>query len=203
MYAVLHRKAKGRRSNAVDDRQARIMTELPHDGSIGGATGNGHLNERTLRRAKPDEAQILTELTFRSKRHWGYDDAFMLLYRDALTVTPEQIGDSPVYLLEAGGRICGYYALQHSDEQTVVLDGLFTEPDAMRSGVGAALWHHALETAAALGCSSMVLESDPHAEGFYVKMGASRIGEKPAPIPGQPERVLPKMRIDLSQRSSG
>ncbi|MDQ6933121.1 MAG: hypothetical protein M3160_08075 [Candidatus Eremiobacteraeota bacterium] len=30
-----------------------------------------------IRRAKPEEAEVLTQLAVRSKRSWGYDDAFM------------------------------------------------------------------------------------------------------------------------------
>jgi len=69
----------------------------------------------------------------------------------------------------------------------------------MRSGVGRALLEHALQTACALGYRFMDFESDPNAEGFYRKMGAVRIGERPTPISGQSERVLPKMRFELKE----
>jgi GNAT superfamily N-acetyltransferase len=155
------------------------------------------MNERTIRRARPDEARVLTDLTYRSKAHWGYDEAFMTQYRAALTISPDEVRDNPVYLLEQDERIGGYYVLQYPDAETAVLDSLFVNPDTIRSGVGRALWLHALETAAALGCRVMRFDSDPHAEGFYLKMGARRIGEKPAPQPGEPDRVLPVMEFEL------
>jgi GNAT superfamily N-acetyltransferase len=155
---------------------------------------------RTIRRATPDEAQVLTDLTRRSKAHWGYDAVFMAKHWDELAVTAEQIMDEHVYLLEANGRICGYYWLGYSCGDMITLENLFIDPDVMRSGVGTALWLHALEAAASLGYRVMQFDSDPHAEGFYLKMGARRIGEKPAPQPERPDRVLPFMEMELTRR---
>ena len=39
-----------------------------------------------IRAARSDEAVRLTQLAFDSKRHWGYDDAFMELCRSELVV---------------------------------------------------------------------------------------------------------------------
>jgi GNAT superfamily N-acetyltransferase len=156
--------------------------------------------ERTIRRAMPDEAQFLTDLTHRSKAHWGYDETFMTWFHEALTIKAEQIRDNPAYVLEVGGRICGYYLLQHPDGDRIVLDSLFIEPDAIGGGMGTALWNHAMETAASLGYHIVAFVSDDHAEGFYLKQGARRIGEHPSPSPGQPDRVLPIMEIELTRR---
>ena len=41
-----------------------------------------------LRPARPDEADLLTELCLRSKAVWGYDDAFMRACRAELTLSP-------------------------------------------------------------------------------------------------------------------
>jgi len=44
--------------------------------------------------------------------------------------------------------------------------------------------------------SALELSADPNAEGFYQRMGATRIGEVRSEIEGQ-ARVLPRMRIEL------
>ena len=31
----------------------------------------------SIREARPDEAELLSELAFRSKAHWGYDAEFL------------------------------------------------------------------------------------------------------------------------------
>jgi len=42
--------------------------------------------------------------------------------------------------------------------------------------------------------SELEISADPNAEGFYERMGATRIGEVRSEIEGQP-RVLPRMAL--------
>jgi GNAT superfamily N-acetyltransferase len=154
-------------------------------------------SNRIIRQALPAESAVLTDITFRSKGHWGYPPALMEEWRVILSVPPEWIQDNPTYVMEAKGRICGYYFLSHPEGDQIMLENLFVDPDFMGSGIGRALLEHALALAASLGYRTLIFESDPHAVDFYLKMGAIRFGEYPAPIPGEPDRVLPKMRIDL------
>ncbi|MBZ0288396.1 MAG: GNAT family N-acetyltransferase, partial [Anaerolineae bacterium] len=137
-----------------------------------------------------------------SKAYWGYDAAFMNDVRSEMVVRPEQIRADWVYVLEEAGQICGYYDLEKRDADVVWLESLFIEPDAMGKGVGRRLWDHAVQTARALGFRYMDFESDPNAEGFYLKMGAVRVSARPKPISGQPDRVLPRMRMELRAVSS-
>jgi GNAT superfamily N-acetyltransferase len=58
------------------------------------------------------------------------------------------------------------------------LEDLWVDPVAIGSGVGRRLFDHAVVTAAGLGLTSLLIESDPNAEGFYLAMGAERIGER-------------------------
>ena len=62
------------------------------------------------------------------------------------------------------------------------LDALFVEPAAMGQGVGRCLWRHAVATATKLGCSEMVWQSDPQAEGFYLTMGSRRAGDSESTV---------------------
>jgi GNAT superfamily N-acetyltransferase len=147
-----------------------------------------------IRPARPDEAAHLSDLAFRSKGYWPYDAAFLEACRAELTLTPEYIDTHPVYLCETEGRIVGFYAL---DDQPPggELDDLFVEPDAIGQGYGKRLFLHATETAKRRGWSFMRIESDPHAEPFYLAMGAIRVGEVPSgSIPG---RVIPLCRLAL------
>jgi GNAT superfamily N-acetyltransferase len=152
----------------------------------------------TIRAARPEDAAILTDLTLRSKAHWGYDAQFMDDVRSEMVVRPEQIERDWIYVLEAAGKICGYYDLEKRDDGMIWLESLFIAPDAMGQGIGRRLWDHAVQSARTLGFSRLEFESDPNAEGFYLKMGAVRISEQPKPINGQPDRVLPRMRLVLT-----
>jgi hypothetical protein len=46
-----------------------------------------------------------------------------------------------------------------------------------------------------MGYAQMTWESDPHAEGFYLRMGALRVGEVESTV--KPGRFLPKMKYLL------
>ena len=44
-----------------------------------------------LRPAIPDDAERLTALAREAKAHWGYPAAWLEVWRDALTITPDYI----------------------------------------------------------------------------------------------------------------
>ena len=148
-----------------------------------------------IRRARPAEAGALSALTLRSKAHWGYDADFLAACQDDLTLSPDDIATSVVYVFDGVDALSGYYRLVLQDDSLAELDALFVEPAAMGQGVGRRLWRHAVSTATRLGCSEMVWQSDPQAEGFYLAMGAQRTGESESTV--TPGRMLPFMRYRL------
>jgi GNAT superfamily N-acetyltransferase len=148
-----------------------------------------------IRRARPDESGSLSDLAFRSKAHWGYDDAFMAASRDDLTLAPGDIAGSTVYVAEEGGQPVGFYRLRRRGDDAELTD-LWIEPAAIGRGYGRQLWRHAVATAGQIGCRQLIWQSEPHAEGFYLAMGAERIGDSPSTV--FPGRMLPLMRFVLS-----
>ena len=148
-----------------------------------------------IRCARPDEAALLSALAFRAKAHWGYDDAFLAACRDDLTLSPHDIASAAVFLHEGDGAPAGFYRLLVRADGVAELDDLFVEPAAIGSGVGRRLWQHATEHARAHGCTAIVLQSDPHAVGFYEAMGAHRTGDSPSTV--TPGRMLPLMHFPL------
>jgi GNAT superfamily N-acetyltransferase len=152
-------------------------------------------SDPAIRRAHPAEAGALSALALRSKAHWGYDVEFMAACRDDLTISANEIASSPVYVFDGVDSPSGFYRLLLRDDGVAELDDLFVEPAAMGQGVGKRLWRHAVATAAHLGSSEMVWQSDPQAEGFYLAMGARRAGESESTV--MPGRMLPLMRFQL------
>jgi GNAT superfamily N-acetyltransferase len=148
-----------------------------------------------MRRAQPAEAEALSALALRSKAHWGYDADFLAACRDDLTLFPDEIATSTVWVCDGVDAPLGFYQLVVQDDGVAELDALFVEPAAMEQGVGRRLWRHAVATAAKLGCSEMVWQSDPQAEAFYLAMGAQRVGESESTV--TPGRMLPLMRFRL------
>lgn len=151
-----------------------------------------------IRAARVEEADSLTELSLRSKAVWGYDAAFLARCRLVMQVKTEALAVEPHFVAEATdeptGRLLGFYGFE-PEAEGIGLDYLFVEPQAIRRGVGTALWRHATATARARGHRNLVVVADPHAEGFYRRMGAVPIGARGSDL--EPGRLLPVLRFPL------
>ena len=94
-----------------------------------------------------------------------------------------------------GEEIVGCCAIGLNDSRAG-LEHMWINPERMGAGVGRALFLHAKDRAPKLRVPTLELSADPNAEGFYERMGATRIGEVRSEIEGQP-RLLPRMRIEI------
>jgi N-acetylglutamate synthase-like GNAT family acetyltransferase len=148
-----------------------------------------------IRRAQPDEAAVLTEIAHAAKRHWGYPENWIEHWKDDLTITPDFIANNEMYVAFAGEEIAGCCALVIRDS-LAELEHMWIRPEHMGNGVGRALFNQIMERAQTFDAKTVELSADPNAEGFYRRMGATRVGEVRSEIEGQP-RVLPRMRFAL------
>ncbi len=146
-----------------------------------------------IRRALPEDAQLLTDLTLTSKAYWGYTQEFLDASRSSLTVTSDYIKKSEAFVFDQE-KVLGFYAFTIKDTYAY-LDYLFISPDAIRGGIGKALWNHVVKTARNHKCKEILIDSDPYAEGFYLAMGAVKIGEVPSSA--IPNRFLPLLKFTL------
>ena len=157
---------------------------------------------QTIRAARPDEAEALTELAIRSKAYWGYSPSFMEACRDELTVTDGALTapDAHYYVAEGGSRLLGYYAVERRTDRAFELEALFVDPAFIGKGIGRALTAHAKDLVRQLGGRRMIIQSDPNAAAFYRAAGGEPSGSKAsASIPG---RSLPLFTIDLASDDS-
>jgi GNAT superfamily N-acetyltransferase len=150
-----------------------------------------------IRRARPEEADLLSELAFRSKAVWGYSAEFMEACREELSLTEAEVRELPTFALEEDGGVVGFYALEPLSDGAVELGALFVEPSAIGRGFGRALLAHAREEARRLGHLTLVIQSDPNAARFYESAGGRVVGDREsASVPG---RRLPLLELPLSQ----
>jgi GNAT superfamily N-acetyltransferase len=151
-----------------------------------------------VRDALASEAPALSDLAMRSKAHWGYDDPFLVACREELTVTSGMIEAGEVRVAERDGTPQGLHRLSVSDTEACV-ELLYVDPAAIGSGVGRRLWDDLVGRAISAGARRLLIEADPHAEGFYVRIGAVRTGSCPSgSIPG---RMLPLLELNLGASS--
>ena len=145
-----------------------------------------------IRRARRSEARSLTRIAHAAKRHWGYPDRLIRLWKAELTLTPDLVDRQPVYCAVCGSRVLGFYALS-GRSATPELEHMWVRPKHMASGVGRSLFTHLLRQLHAMGAVRLRIASDPHAEGFYRRMGARRVGRVPSRPAG---RYLPLLVVD-------
>lgn len=146
-----------------------------------------------VRRAEPADAAILTRVAHAAKRHWRYPEELILLWKGALSVSEDYVEANPVFCAVQGAEIVGFYSLV-GDGDTRELDHFWVVPQHIGTGVGTRLFDHVLLTVRESGGRSLHIAADPHAEGFYVKMGARRVGDCPSIPEG---RRLPLLQYDL------
>ena len=149
----------------------------------------------------PGDSEALTCIAFAAKRHWGYPEFWIQHWNESLTITSGFVRDNEVYVAVAGGEPVAFYALMGNGRK-VELEHLWVSPGWIGRGIGRVLFEHAMREAALGGASSVEIEADPNAEGFYRRMGARRTGENVYEIEGH-QRVLPLMVVDMGkQRAS-
>ena len=147
-----------------------------------------------IRRAHPSEADALTRIALAAKAHWGYSAAFMASCRAELTLTPSDVERADIMVLETDGALVGFYSIG-GVKPSGSLDHMWLVPDIIGQGFGRLLWHDAMRKARVDGFAQIDIDADPQAEGFYAKMGATKVGEvKSGSVEG---RVLPLMRVVL------
>ena len=148
-------------------------------------------------RAQPADAATLTDIAFAAKRHWGYPEKWLESWRDLLTIRPEFVVSHARHILILDGCMIGFYAVSSKGERLELVH-LWVLPEAMGRSVGRALFNHCVQHARELGCRELEIESDPHAEGFYRRMGAQRAGVNISDLDGQP-RKLPVLIYQIEQ----
>jgi len=147
-----------------------------------------------LRPARPDEAELLTELCLRSKAVWGYDEAFMRACRAELTLVPADFTTSSLAVAVEGDEVAGVVQVV-VDGDRADLAKLFIAPTTLRAGAGRLLFDWAVNTARERGARWLWIEADPDAAGFYRRMGA--IDDGVAPSGSIQQRFLPRLKLKL------
>ncbi len=150
-----------------------------------------------ITRAHSTDAERLSRIAFRAKAHWGYPAEWLEAWRDSLTVHADEIGvDEYLVALSDDGKAVGFCAVNGVPGGEWWLEHLWVLPEWQGRGVGRRLFDAAVAYVREWGGEWIDLRSDPHAEGFYLRMGAVRTGEVDATVNGVP-RTLPELRYAI------
>jgi GNAT superfamily N-acetyltransferase len=124
-----------------------------------------------IRAARPDEGATLREIAAAAKGLWGYDEALIRSWAASLDLSPGRLEAAHAFVAEADGRAVGWAEVLPCEDGVCVLEHLWVEPGSIRRGVGSQLFRHAAARARELGAATMEWEAEPHALGFYARMG--------------------------------
>ena len=153
-----------------------------------------------VRRGRSEDAEAASILAARAKASVGYAPEWLALWRDALTIRPEHLGEHLSFVAMHGGDLVGICVLE-TQGQEGSLGHLWVAPEFQKRGIGRTLVRQSLAQAIRAGLTRVEVESDPSAMAFYQRLGARNCGHRPAPMPGAPERVLPLLEFSLHELS--
>ena len=149
----------------------------------------------SVRRVIPSEADVLTQISLSAKRHWGYPERWIELWKPQLTFNAAYFEANESYAADVDGQPVAFYTLLDHDG-VAWLENLWVMPAYMSKGIGRTLFHHCLKLARLRGYKLFQLEADPNAAGFYEKMGMFKIAERRYELDGK-QRILPLMEMKL------
>lgn len=129
-----------------------------------------------IRPARPAEQKQLEDLQLRASLENEGDRAFLMANPGIIELPPQQISDGLVFVAESNETVVGFVALKVYAPRKMELDGLFIEPGYWRLGIGRRLVEHAIETSRSRHARMMVLFANPHALGFYRRLGFIHTG---------------------------
>lgn len=145
-----------------------------------------------LRPARAADAPRLTQIAHAAKRHWGYPEAWIALWRAGLSVRPAHLRSHAVTVALSRGRVAGFVSVRIAG-RSAELEHLWVLPAAIGRGLGRALLAHALRHCARRGVRVLEVAADPYAAGFYRALGGRDAGAvRSVPVP----RKLPCLRFD-------
>ncbi|MEM9016430.1 MAG: GNAT family N-acetyltransferase [Verrucomicrobiota bacterium] len=119
----------------------------------------------------------MNDLILRSKASWGYPDDLMSLWAPDLIVTQRDLAERQFFVGSFSDRLVLVYSLSKQSETACELEDCWVEPELKGTGLGRAIFEDVEMRMEENGWTIMRIVSDPSAAGFYLRMGAERIGE--------------------------
>ena len=87
----------------------------------------------TMRYARTEEANLLSELALAAQGFWGYDEAFIEPCRDELTFSPDDIAQRCFVVADLDGIVVGFYSVD-GNPPVGELDNMWVTPAKIGTG---------------------------------------------------------------------
>jgi ribosomal protein S18 acetylase RimI-like enzyme len=142
-----------------------------------------------------EDYEKLTDICLKSKRHWGYPDYLIDLWKDELTITPRYIRKHNLLKVQnQHNQILAFGSIESvNGNGTFEISHLWVLPEYIGKNVGKILLEQ-LENRFGQKKTIRVV-SDPNAVAFYQNFGYQKVGE----VNSKPDgRKLPLLKKIIS-----
>lgn len=134
--------------------------------------------------ASSDDSSLLTDTAFKSKRKWNYTEEQMALWTNELTITERYIKENHVFKILDKTNYLGFFSLVIKDKY-IEIDHFWLLPENIQKGYGSITFDFIQQTAQRLNYNILRVFSEPHANGFYSKMGGKIVQSKESKVKGR------------------
>src|SRR5438034_25922 len=185
---------RGRVCALLEDRRALAVVLADHDDGAADDAGGGDVRERVggdvgadHRLPRDGAARRVVDRRAQERRRGGLAPRLFEVDPEGLEQRLVRVGQDVDQVRDGRARVTAHVA------HTRLEQGLGDREDALAAqdlprAVGARMFEHAVATLRADSARVLRIASDPYAEGFYLRMGARRVGEWPSTPSG---RTLP------------
>ncbi|MCG8310295.1 MAG: GNAT family N-acetyltransferase [Cytophagales bacterium] len=142
-----------------------------------------------------EDYKKLTDICFKSNKHWGYPDYLIDLWKDELTITPRYIRNHNIIKVQNEHyEILGFGVIESLNGNGVYeILHLWVLPEYMDKNIGRLLLEKLEQNAGPHKTIKVV--SDPNVMSFYQDCGYQKVGE----VKSRPDgRKLPLMKKILN-----
>lgn len=134
--------------------------------------------------ASAEDVVLLSQTAYRSKMIWAYSAEQMDLWIEELTLTAVYIQRNYTFKMYDAEQFVGFLTVIKKGS-ILEIDHLWLLPGNLLKGYGKEAFRFICKLAAELGCERMQLYAEPHAKGFYERMGGKVLRRVESKIPGR------------------
>lgn len=151
-----------------------------------------------IERAIEEDSYVLTQLAIDSEGTWGFEPAFMALFRRTYRITKNFIVGNLVYKMLIDDKLIGFFGIVKEDYIST-LDYFYIAPDYIGKGYGKKMWQFMREVCIENHINQIEFVTSPEAGSFYNACGAVNTDiVESLVIKG---RMIPKFRYKIEPSS--
>ena len=147
-----------------------------------------------IRRARPDEVEVVRSLIVESMGYWNRSPAYLAEAAELMSLDAHDLVRDEAFVLTIGPGIAAFARISLAD-RAAEIEELHVRPRWIGHGCGRALFEHLARRARDRGALVLRWSTDQQAFGFYERMGGRGIGTEPSDIAGDDPLTLMELPL--------